>query len=443
MTLDEIIKATNSDSTLKGLRAAIRLKRLDSPVVQSFKSIKDELTVTSHGVILRGTRIVIPKSLQQRAIDIAHEAHLGVEKTKSLVREKIWFPKMDTMVKNTIERCVPCQAVGRANAPEPIAATNMPKHPWRVLHVDFYGPLPSNDYLLVVIDRYSRFPDVEIVRCTKASVVIPKLDKIFAVHRIPEVLKSDNGPPFNGDEYKQYLKSLGIKPEFSTPLWPQGNAQVERFMQPLEKHSKQPKSKVAHGSKSSIDSCYSIGRHHKVLPVFLRLNYSLIGRKNIVNRHKEARENENKRQKYNERYANERRNAKESGIKEGDYVLVKQPKANKLTPNFNQTPYVVIYRNKTVVRARNKDGHEIERNVSHFKKIPKPSKDNEDTSEETDDFSTESNNQRIPEETVQFNMNDRNNNNRGNGMNMHPRRSTRVRKQPERYGQTLPSNIVT
>ena len=130
MTLDEIIKATNSESTLKGLRAAIRLKRWDSPVVQSFKSIKDELTVTSQGVILRGTRIVIPKSLQQRAIDIAHEAHLGVEKTKSLVREKIWFPQMDTMVNNAIERCVACQGVGRANAPEPIATTNMPKHPF-------------------------------------------------------------------------------------------------------------------------------------------------------------------------------------------------------------------------------------------------------------------------------------------------------------------------
>ncbi|CAB4029176.1 Hypothetical predicted protein [Paramuricea clavata] len=110
----------------------------------------------------------------------------------------------------------------------------------------------------------------------------------------------------------------------------------------------------------------------------------ILHRKNIVNQHKEAHENENKRQKYNKRYANERRNAKESGIKEGDYVLVKQTK------------------------------------------IPKPSKDDEDTSEETDDFSTENNNQRTPEETVQFNMNDRNNNNRDHGMNMYPRRSTRI-----------------
>ena len=121
MTMVEIIKATNSDSTLKGVCAAIRLKRWDLPVVQSFKSIKDELTITTYRVILRGTIIVVPKSLQQKAIDIAHEAHLGVEKTKNLVREKIWFLQIDIMVKNTIKRCFACQAVRKANAPEPIA----------------------------------------------------------------------------------------------------------------------------------------------------------------------------------------------------------------------------------------------------------------------------------------------------------------------------------
>ena len=44
--------------------------------------------------------------------------------------------------------------------------------------IDFYGPLPSGEYLLVLIDRYSRFPEVEIVKSTKASVIILKLDRI-------------------------------------------------------------------------------------------------------------------------------------------------------------------------------------------------------------------------------------------------------------------------
>jgi hypothetical protein len=79
MTLDEISRGINADSTLKGLRAAIRYKRWDSPVVQSFKSIKDELTVTLQGVILRVIvrEIVTPNSLQQTPIDKAHGAHLG------------------------------------------------------------------------------------------------------------------------------------------------------------------------------------------------------------------------------------------------------------------------------------------------------------------------------------------------------------------------------
>ena len=137
------------------------------------------------------------------------------------------------MVKCTVDRCIPCQAVGKQTTPEPLAMTDMPTGPWEIVHLDFYGPLPSGDYLLVVIDRYSRFPEVEIVQSTKASAVIPKLDKIFATHGIPSTVKTDNGPPFNGEEYSRYLTALGITPKFSTPLWPQGNAEAERFMQPL------------------------------------------------------------------------------------------------------------------------------------------------------------------------------------------------------------------
>ena len=89
---------------------------------------------------------------------------------------------------------IPCHAVGRPNPPDPITTTHMPKHPWATLHVDFYGPLQTKEYLLVVIDRYLRFPEVDIVHSTKAAAVIPKLDRMFAVHGIPDVLISDNDP---------------------------------------------------------------------------------------------------------------------------------------------------------------------------------------------------------------------------------------------------------
>ena len=125
----------------------------------------------------------------------------GLVKTKALLREKVWFPGIDRMVKETIDNCIACQATCRPNPPEPLQMSDMPQGPWQKVHADFYGPLPSGEYLLVVIDRYSRYPEVEIVRSTKASCVIPKFDKIFSTHGIPISMTTDNGPPFNGAEY--------------------------------------------------------------------------------------------------------------------------------------------------------------------------------------------------------------------------------------------------
>ena len=214
MTLKEILDATNDDAALTELRDAIKTNKWDSPAVKPFKAVKNELTSTAQGIILRGTRIVIPSALQQRAINIAHETHLGIEKTKSLIREKIWFPQIDSRVKDTIEQCIACQAVGKQKPPEPLRMIEMPELRWRTVHVDFYGPLPTSEYLLVVVDRYSRFPEAEIVHSTRAATVIPKLDKIFSVHGIPDVIISDNGPPLNEDEYARYLKALGIQAKF-------------------------------------------------------------------------------------------------------------------------------------------------------------------------------------------------------------------------------------
>ena len=93
MTMQEIIEATDKDKVLKGVRAAIRLNQWNYDIVKPYKSVKDELTVTSNGVVLRDTHIVVRQSLQKRAIDIAYEAHIGITKTKALLREKIWFPR--------------------------------------------------------------------------------------------------------------------------------------------------------------------------------------------------------------------------------------------------------------------------------------------------------------------------------------------------------------
>ena len=45
----------------------------------------------NNGVVLRLDRVVIPSSLQDQAVRLAHEGHQGITKTKALIREKVWF----------------------------------------------------------------------------------------------------------------------------------------------------------------------------------------------------------------------------------------------------------------------------------------------------------------------------------------------------------------
>ena len=87
----------------------------------------------------------------------------------------------------------------------------------------------------MVIDTYTKLPDVEIVNFTSIQGIIPNLDRIFATHGIPVKLTSDNGPPFNGAEFERYMKALDIEWKTSTPLRPQGNSNVENFNKTLVK----------------------------------------------------------------------------------------------------------------------------------------------------------------------------------------------------------------
>ena len=140
----------------------------------------------------------------------------------------MWFPNMGKSVKSFIDQCIVCQVSANPNTPLPLQSTAMPNHPWEEIKVDFCGPFPSGHYLLVAIDCYSRFPEVEILKSTAASKVIPKLDAIFARHGIPLIVTSDNGPPFQSDVFSRYMRELGSKHKLTTSLL-YGHKEMQRW----------------------------------------------------------------------------------------------------------------------------------------------------------------------------------------------------------------------
>ena len=234
---EEIEKETSSDAVLSKVKQAVRdnqWHKLPEEIQKEFKAIRDELTTTENGILMRGNRIVIPKSLQSRTVQLAHEGHQGMTKTKQHLRSRVWFPKMDVMVEDAVKRCIPCQVSTKSKQRAPIQPTILPDGPWKELSIDFYT-MPSGEEILVVIDDYSRFPVIEVVRSTSFAQVGPKLHHMMALFGIPQLVKTDNGPPFNGAEFKTFADHLGFRHRKVAPAWPEANGEVERFMETLGK----------------------------------------------------------------------------------------------------------------------------------------------------------------------------------------------------------------
>lgn len=168
-------------------------------------------------------------------MEIAHRSCLGIVKLKSLLRCKVYWYNMDRDIENLIQSCPSCQKIGRHNKPTPVQMTELPTSPWSHIAADFYGNLPTGEKILVITDSFSKFPIVEVMKSTTFNIVSTRLDNLFSIFGYPEMIKTDNGPPWDSHEIDLFFKSRGIVHDSSIPYWPRSNGQAERFMPNLSK----------------------------------------------------------------------------------------------------------------------------------------------------------------------------------------------------------------
>ena len=105
--------------------------------MQTYKSVFQELSVEDSGIVLRGDRFVVPKAFQQKVVQLAHEGHQGIVKTKQFIRRMMWFSGIDAAVQEAVERCLPCQAATDTKQKEPLLPTELPTAPWLRVTTDF------------------------------------------------------------------------------------------------------------------------------------------------------------------------------------------------------------------------------------------------------------------------------------------------------------------
>ena len=81
MTGKEVEEESVADEKLENLRQCIETGNWENPSCASYKPIREELCVIGK-TVLRGTRIVIPRKLRARVIELGHKGHQVMVKMK-------------------------------------------------------------------------------------------------------------------------------------------------------------------------------------------------------------------------------------------------------------------------------------------------------------------------------------------------------------------------
>ena len=186
------------------------------------------------GCILWGPRMVIPPQGRELVLQELHETHPGCARMKSLAWNYIWWPKMDSAIEDTVKQCQTCQESRPSPPAAPLHPWEWPSEPWSCIHLDFASPYMGSMFL-VLFDAHSKWMDAHLMHSITSAKTIEKLRIIFANHRIPRKVVTDNGPTFTSYEFQEFMQKNGIVHVKSAPYHPSSNGLAERAVQALKR----------------------------------------------------------------------------------------------------------------------------------------------------------------------------------------------------------------
>ena len=195
------------------------------PELAQFWAYKDELCVEDT-LILYGRRIIVPKSLRLDTLKRLHASHQGIEKTRRRAQQTVFWPGISSDITNTVSACDECQERRPSLQKETYMSDPLPATPFAEIAADLFS-YGGNQYLAAV-DRLSGWPCLWPLRSnTSTSKVVKCLRGMFVDYGVPARLRSDGGPQFTSEEFKNFVTDWGVAHQLSSPRYPQSNGLAE------------------------------------------------------------------------------------------------------------------------------------------------------------------------------------------------------------------------
>jgi hypothetical protein len=115
--LEKIRSETREDEQFKILTNCILSgfphEKRECPVeIRDFWNIRNELSLVN-GIILKGLKVVIPRSLRKEMLQKIHVGHLGIEKCRRRAREVLYWPGLNQEVADMVKNCPACNEYKR------------------------------------------------------------------------------------------------------------------------------------------------------------------------------------------------------------------------------------------------------------------------------------------------------------------------------------------
>ncbi|XDV17726.1 hypothetical protein PO909_023545 [Leuciscus waleckii] len=191
-------------------------------------------------------RLFVPEELRSEVIQWGHcsniACHPGINRTRFLVKQRFWWPRMARDIHDFVLACSVC-ATGKTSNRAPdglLQPLPVPSRPWSHIALDFITALPpsqGNTVVLTAVDRFSKaahfIPLPKLPSAKETAVAV--IDHVFRLHGLPIDVVSDRGPQFVSKFWQEFCKLLGATVSLSSGFHPQSNGQTERANQDLER----------------------------------------------------------------------------------------------------------------------------------------------------------------------------------------------------------------
>ena len=142
---------------------------------------------------------------------------------------------MNSQIEDTVLQCATCAQFRKAQLAEQLISHKIPDRPWSKTAADLY---PLNGPYLILVDYYSKLPEVILLSSTKAGPVSAGMKSIFACQGIPDKVIFDNGPLFDSMEFASFARNWEFEHTTSSPGFPESKTQVERCIQTVKRFLK-------------------------------------------------------------------------------------------------------------------------------------------------------------------------------------------------------------